>query len=297
MKIQILNRNVHALRNEDISLKVSDAPIAVPKPIAENLDSLWNKKLQQNPKMFNADRFYYLRTEKKDGQVPDLVVARSDYKTFVATLQFLEENPALVESELEGIVNNITIMGEVNILETEDGYMVFGKRSMDVTEEKGKVMLPAGGFMPKHYEGVEPKDIMIPATKQIEAEIGRRTNADELGYLGITRRFDFVAASVDLIFTSLQSIESSTTLVKLYDKARDKWEHDRLLFVPAKPEVLLDLMCNNYMHKGSKIDFSLSGVGPLLLHGRNKFSDLWYIEAVKRLDSLGVPVEETGIDK
>ncbi len=151
--------------------------------------------------------------------------------------------------------------------------------------------------MPKHYEGLQPSDIMIPSTKQIEDEVGRKTLPHELGYLGITRRFDFAAANPDLVFTFLQPISPSTDIIKLFDKARDRWEHDRLLFVPTKPEVLLDLMCGNYMHKDSKVDFSFSGVGPLLLYGRNKFGDLWYNEATKILGKRGAPVEEVNIDR
>lgn len=296
MKIQILKRNPRILRNDEVSLKVSDEPVEVPEPIANILEEAWSKKLAQNPRMFNAERFYYLRTED-NGQRQEVVVARCDYKTFIGRIQYLEEHPDLSETELSDIVNRITIMGVANVIETEDGMLIFGKRSMEVTEEKGKVMLPCGGFMPKHYEGLQPRDIMMPSAKQIEDEVGRKTLPSELGYLGITRKFDFAAANPDLVFSFLQPIETSSEIISLFDKARDKWEHDRLLFVPAKPEVLLDLIDGKYIHTGSKVDFSFSGVGPLMLYGMNKFGDLWYEAGVKKLTARGIPVEEISIDR
>lgn len=133
------------------------------KPNLESdIDTVWNKRLNENPKLYNGSKF---RLESTDLDNANLIlnIGITCYKDFIGT----NWSPDAKKLHAEGIeiYNNkqafmSDALGVGSFLLSSDNYVTFLKRSLHCGEAVGLWDIPGGHAEPKEITGKET-DILI----------------------------------------------------------------------------------------------------------------------------------------
>ncbi|KAJ8636953.1 hypothetical protein MRB53_011220 [Persea americana] len=229
----------------------------VPHPdndLEDSISEIWNRRIQENPSLYNGKKFRYGGYSMHDVGVPNqesnvcLHLGLTDYRTFVGTnLNPLWEK-FLVPSEDDSIrcQHTASPLGNAAVVETADKKILVLQRSYNVGEFPGHFVFPGGHSEPEeiglsahhHKEDLTDSGNINNKVSQEMFDGIIREVVEEIGvpspsltdpvFIGISRRELNVRPTA---FFFLKCNLKSQEIQQLYSKAQDGYESTQLYTV------------------------------------------------------------------
>ncbi|CAO2840007.1 unnamed protein product [Amaranthus hypochondriacus] len=244
----------YGLSPSQVSVIFDKAYDRIPHPdqnLENSIAEIWDRRVQQNPSLFNGKKFRYgghafhidnvCDGDQKQGCHVYLHLGLTDYRTFVGTNLNPMWEKFLVQSEDETIRCQHTSnpLGNGAIVETSDGKILLLKRSNNVGEFPGHFVFPGGHPEPEEA-GITSHDnvvreslsrrVSLEMFDSIIHEVVEETGIPAISlakpvFIGISRReLNVRPTAFFFIKCSLESKE----VEKLYGSAQDGFESTHL---------------------------------------------------------------------
>jgi len=185
---------------------------------------------------------------------------------------------------------SIKLLGLQNLLTTSEGHFIIGKRGQKVFQAPGALCLPAGGVMPETEEYSGEPDVYLSSYDQTIQELGLDVNKDALSLTAIIRD-DGHSPNTSLIFEADLPYDQQQATEAFNEKARDRWEHDGLLFL-NRDQVLDQLAEGKFEAGNANPEYPLirASLGAILNQGGRLRGDDWLQRAKEGIQSFGYEV-------
>ncbi len=264
----------------------------VPHELSEAFSQDLTKIAQAGGGKFQ-DRNRYFFESIDDG----MTMTHGTYVDFVAAFKIFqafqqnEKFPNVARAALNS--PQIRTLGLQNLLITNEGSIVFGRRGGSVQTAKGLLCLPAGGLMPDFYDETsrEEPNIYLASQREIADELGIDVNTADISCPAFVRDNEG-SPNVSILFEARIG-HTKDEILSGYDKARDKFEHDQILFFRAE-DIFHRLKRGDYNFERRDPPTPMVGasIGALLDFGRREQGEAWYEKAKSALYNNGVEVIE-----
>lgn len=226
------------------------------------IERTWDLAVQEAEEggqdLFNGGLFSYLEHHVRKGTL-NLLLGETDYKELVGTnlsFSYLPEGHDVPDLS-DGIAVSTTLI-------TRDGQLVLGRRSRKVHRGKGKLHVCAGHPDPERLLTVEEilsgENLFFAAMKQEimeEFHISAR-DISQMTCLGLVRSRE--TRKPELIFATSLKIPARK-IAELHASARDREEHDEVLFVPCQGPELMQFLKEHHQ------DLTVPGLAALVFCG------------------------------
>ena len=230
------------------------------------IERIWKQKITENPRVFNGLKFR-LETQQVNDDKLTLQLGLTDYRSYLGTAFAPEETVQLAMKEKSHSSSHPFMshaLGVESLLLTSDQWLVFIKRSTDVSEYQGYLCGPGGHAEPKNvvenskelpHERIteilseESKQSLIleevfnSAVDEVAEEVGlpHKTLTNN-GIIGIARN-TAARGKPDLLFL-ITTVLSRNEIKAIYDKGEmaEKFESTEIAFVPADDKTALQAL-------------------------------------------------------
>lgn len=229
----------------------------IPHPdpnLEHSIDEIWNQRLQQNPSLYNGQKFRYggdslhhVAGSEQDSSVC-LHLGLTDYRTFVGTNLSPLWEKFLVPSEDDSVrcQHTSSPLGNGAVVETSDTKFLVLQRSQNVGEFPGYFVFPGGHSEPQEIEiSSHPVKSNSTESVQLNEKISQemfegiiREVVEEIGvpaeslcdplFIGISRRDLNVRPTA---FFYIKCSLGSEEIRQLYSSAQDGYESTHLYTV------------------------------------------------------------------
>nr|CAD1839785.1 unnamed protein product [Ananas comosus var. bracteatus] len=229
----------------------------VPHPDAnleESINEIWNRRLQENPSLYNGTKFRYGGYSLLDADGLDqelsvcLLLGLTDYRTFIGTNLNPLWKKFLVSSEDDSVCcrHMSNPLGNGAIVQTSDRRILVLQRSNNVGEFPGYYVFPGGHSEPQEIGISEHEtDKNLMDSRLLNEKVSQemfdgiiREVIEEIGvpgesltepvFIGISQREMNVRPTA---FFFLKCTMESTEIYKLYSRAQDGYESTQLYAV------------------------------------------------------------------
>ncbi|KAG8084540.1 hypothetical protein GUJ93_ZPchr0010g8994 [Zizania palustris] len=238
-----------------VSVKFDQSFDRIPHPDAaleESISEIWNRRLHQNPALYNGTKFRYgghgvhYKDEPNQEYYVSLHLGLTDYRTFVGT----NLNPlwqkflVLAEDDSVHCQHTSNPLGNGAIVETSDGKIIVLQRSDNVGEFPGYYVFPGGHSEPQELgilaHQTDEKDLALlnervsqemfdGIIREVVEETGvPASSLTEPVFIGVSRR-EMNVRPTAFFFTKCNI--DSTGVYELYSRAQDGYESTQLYAV------------------------------------------------------------------
>lgn len=254
------------ISRENLSIEYRDSSILYSKPVKDSIDSIWkftfSEKLNNNVNIFNGNLFSFKSLKLYKDKL-HLLVENTNYKEYVATRQ-------------KKMNNNFPLSNPIAVciaLVTEDNYIIMEKRkNVDVDEGKYHVI---GGFMDRDRElNFNPKpDPFYSIESEVFEEINTSIYNKVKTIIGVV--YDHSTPHPEICFYY-------KTSKKLHEIQKDveNMKSSEVTSVFGVKSNSIKLV--EYLRINLK-SISTTGLGCLLLYGKYKFGNEWFIKVLKNI--------------
>ncbi len=232
------------------------------KDVIEKTWSLATEEAEERgQELFNGKLFSLLQHQVRQGSL-NLMLGETDYKELVGTHLSCPDGKASLEKT--HLSNGIAVS---STLLSEDNFLILGRRSQHVHTGCGLLHVCAGHPDPDRLLSVEKilagENLFFSAMKREILEEFHITE-DEISTmvcLGLIRSGDHLKPEV--IFQTSLKIPGKE-IVKRFDSASHRDEHQEILMVPSAQRELLAYLEEHYE------DFTAPGLAAVIFHGKEQ---------------------------
>lgn len=266
---------VGQFHRDSVTVDWHDRPRPIGRAVQELIDATWDKQTrkahQTDRKLFNG-RLCRLIDCASPGQGLRLQLGPVDFKTFLGTnlthahLRY-EHGPDILGDAL----------GVSAALQTDDDFLLLGRRSEHVYYHPGRIH-PIGGVVePPEAQGQAPCPFGT-MSEELHQELGLKAGAiEEILCLGLVR--DKHIVQPELIFDVKVRADVSELRAGAVG-AKDSMEHDELLHVRDHPSSVISFI------EANAAEMTAVAQAALLLHGLRHWGTGWFASARGYLRSM-----------
>jgi hypothetical protein len=260
-----------------VAVRFDDAPpLALPPALEALIAEAWAAKEATSRRsgalLFNGRIVKLLGSRVRDG-VLHLRTGPTDYRTFVGTN--LANPHRIAELGRDCFANPI---GTTATIISNDGYLLYGRRSQQVAYHQGYLHTFGGGLEEREVGPDRTIDVFASVLRELDEEL--HVAAYEVARMicvGLIR--DREIHQPELLFDADVALSRDALLARL-NLDDPHQEHTAVESVPDQPDALIPFIRSAGL-------IAPVAVGAILLHGRRRWGDRWYTNA--RRDLFGKP--------
>jgi hypothetical protein len=208
--------------------------------------------------LYNGKLFSLLQYQVRSGAL-NLLLGETDYKELLGTNLSLTQGADRIGGTV--LSDGVAVC---SILLTRDGFLVFGRRSRKVQNDRGRLHVCAGHPDPEKLLSIEEiLQNQNPFFRAMKKEIMEEFHITEgkisqMTCLGLVRNRE--NKKPEVIFRTALKVTASQ-VQRLHASAKDSYEHDEIVTIPSEPAPLIDMLRN----RGG--EFTIPALAALTLYG------------------------------
>ncbi|MBU2497238.1 MAG: hypothetical protein KJ767_04220 [Nanoarchaeota archaeon] len=274
--------------------------------------SVWNKKLEENPKMTNEPLFNLRYVNNHD--LTEVLVGQTCFRDYLVAREFLDGKQSaseynLVQSDLDFLEGEIIAASTFPIVTLEDKF-VMGIKGQRVSTGAGKLSFPGAGYSNIEKDTIKDEQGKLYAIppgvvfgREINEEMSIIPNPNEITALGIIGD-TYKGSNRGMGLLAIVGTDISVSELKARKEiAEDAWEHEGPYWlIPKDAEIISALIESEKEHGNKPLDEKIAkeidGIGEtrltsmtgkasiaLFFLGRNLFGNDWYNKELSKHES------------
>lgn len=245
-----------------LRLHVQGKRKSYPSELRKSIERAWNLAKEEAEKnglsLYNENLFSLMNYQVRAGTL-NLLLGETDYKELLGTNFSLPQEKKSCDEKLlsDGVAVCSTII-------TKDGFLIVGRRSRQVFRGSGKLHVCAGHPVPDRVLTIQG---MLNGENFFFSEMKREVMEEfhipankitRMVCLGVVR--SDLSRKPEVLFQTSVKVPKDKILA-LYDAAKDKGEHQEILFVESAQAPLIDFL------KAYHQEFTAPGLAAVVFHG------------------------------